>query len=124
MYSAAIIERFDNHLLIVRPADGNGEGPWGFPRGLVRQDETPEKAIRRIAAEQQALRVEIVVGQPPFLVDMNGQEVEIRYFICGVYEEIDEREPAFERRWILRGHLIEYDLDALSRPVAEWLLHE
>ncbi len=122
MYSAAIIERFDNHLLIVR--DGSGAGPWMFPRGPVQPGESAEKAMRRIALEQQGLRIEIVIGQPPFLVEHEGQEVEVRYFICGVHEGAQVGETADGRRWILRAHLIEYDLDAISRPVAEWLLHE
>ncbi len=62
------------------------------------------------------------MGQPPLPGRIDGEEVEFRYFFCGV--TVDEvrsnRYPSF--RWVLRGHLREYDFDEASQPVVSWLL--
>jgi len=121
--AAGIIERFDNHVLILLPHDDT-DGPrlWRFPRGLAQPDEAPEAAMRRIANEQLALDVEIVVGQPPIVGQLDGREVEWRYFFCGlIHGEPRPAQPA-EVRWVSKAHLREYDFDPPSQLVVNWLL--
>jgi ADP-ribose pyrophosphatase YjhB (NUDIX family) len=123
-FAAGIIERHDNHVLIALPRT-NAQHPreWQFPRGAVRPDESPEAAMRRIAPETVGLTVEIVVGQPPLLAPIEGREVELRYFFCGVVDGQLHSEVYAELRWISTAHLREYDFDEPSRAVVEWLLH-
>jgi ADP-ribose pyrophosphatase YjhB (NUDIX family) len=118
-----IIERHDNHVLIVLPSSPDDPTRlWQFPRGLANIDESPEQAMRRIADEQLGIGVEIVVGQPPVAAEINGREVEMRYFFCGVADEEPRPGPYAEIRWVTRGHLREYEFDDPSKPVVEWLL--
>lgn len=121
--SAGIIERHDNHVLIALPeSQAEGARWWRFPRGDVREGESAESAMRRIAREQLGIEVEIVVGQPPLVANLRDAEVELRYFFCGIIQgEAQQREYA-ELRWAPRGQLREYDFDDASRPVVEWLL--
>lgn len=122
-YAAGIIERHDNSLLIVLPAEQvEGARCWRFPRGSVREGEPPEAAMRRIAKEQLGFAVEIVVGQPPVMTNLEGAEVEMRYFFCGV--EYGEPQPIAyaELRWVLKGQLREYEFDDASKAIVDWLL--
>ncbi|MCO6438225.1 MAG: NUDIX domain-containing protein [Phycisphaerae bacterium] len=125
LYVAGIIERSDNVILIqVSPETGDGERRWQFPRGAAREDESPEGAMRRVGRSAAGAPVEIVVGQPPLLAQIDGEEVELRYFFCGVaLSETRELDEA-RWRWIRKGHLREYDFDDPSKEVAEWLLEQ
>ncbi len=121
--AVGIIERHDNHVLIVLPSTTDEQTRlWQFPRGSANVDESPEQAMRRTASAQLGIQVEIVVGQPPVPAMLDGQEVEMRYFFCGVAE--GEPRPGLyaEIRWVTRGHLREYEFDDSSKPVVEWLL--
>lgn len=123
VYVAAIVERHDNHLLIAL-ARGPDETArrWHFPRGRTNPGETPEAALRRVARDQLGIYVEIVVGQPPIPACVDGQEAEVRYFFCGVADGDVRRGSFADIAWIPRIHLREYDFDAVSTPVVEWLL--
>jgi len=122
-FAAAIIERHDSHLLIARPVSIREEGRvWQFPRGKVNPDESPEAAMRRIARSDLGVEVEIVVGQPPFMAHVDGDDAEVRYFFCGINAGDPRPGPYEELRWVSKGHLREYDFDAVSEPVATWLL--
>ena len=71
------------------------------------------------------VEVEIVTGQPPWIGRVAGQDVELRYFFCGLIHGEAVAEGLAAVRWIPKAHLREYDFDALSRPVVDWLLeHE
>ena len=121
-HAAGIIQRHDNHVLIVAPR--NDQGPdrmWQFPRGPVNSGESPEAAMRRVAARQLGLKVKILVGQPPFVCKLGPEKAEIRYFVCSVSSGEAKAGPYAEIRWVLRGQLCEYEFDQASRPVVEWL---
>ena len=121
--AAGVIERVDNHVLIALSLPGGSDAQrWCFPRGRVERGESPEAAMRRIARDDLGLEVEIVIGQPPLPVRIDGEDVEFRYFICGVtMDEVrSSRYPSL--RWVLRGRLREYDFDEASKPVVTWLL--
>jgi len=124
-YAAALIERFDNRVLIARlaPAEEqeSKERLWVFPRGQVLEGETPEAALRRVVQTQLGVKVEIVVGQPPILAEIDAQEVEVRHFFCGITAGKPESGPYAEVRFTTRMHLAEYEFDPASTPVAEWL---
>jgi len=120
---AAILERHDNHVLIALAAEGDVcVRPWCFPRGPARLDESPEAAMRRVAQDQLGVSVEIVVGQPPLPAELDGEQVDVRYFFCGLVTGEVSRGPYAEIRWVPRGHLREYAFDAASTPVVDWLL--
>ncbi len=125
-YVAAIIERQDNYILIVRSSElsnSTGDGPrWAFPRGRVKGDESPEAATRRTTREDLGIEVEIVVGQPPLVEEIGGERVELRFFFCGLISDGEESGPEDAIRWVPRHHLREYEFDALFQPVADWLL--
>jgi ADP-ribose pyrophosphatase YjhB (NUDIX family) len=125
IYAAAILERPDHHHLIVRTAAvREEERVWMFPRGRVQANESPEAAMRRIAKSDLGISVDILVGQPPFLVRQNGDEVEMRYFYCAIEEGSPRLGPYEEMRWVSKPHLREYDFDGASEPVAQWLLEQ
>lgn len=122
-YVAAIIERQDNYILIVRSSESTGDGPrWAFPRGRVTGDESPEAATRRTTREDLGIEVEIVVGQPPLAEEIGGEQVELRYFFCGLVSGAEDARPEDAIRWVPKHHLQEYEFDAVSKPVAAWLL--
>lgn len=125
IYSAAIIERPDHHFLIARPlAVSEQTRVWIFPRGKVAPTESPEAAMRRITRADLGVAIEVVIGQPPFLARIAEQEVEIRYFFCGITSNEPRKGPYEELRWVSRPHLREYDFDAVSEPVVQWLLEQ
>jgi 8-oxo-dGTP diphosphatase len=122
-YTAAIIERHDDTVLIALRSPTDPERRlWQFPHGRVEENESPEKGMRRIARDTLGLKIEIIVGQPPFLAHVEGREVEIRFFICGVLDGEATPGPYEEIRWISKHHLQEYEFDDISMPVVEWLL--
>jgi len=121
--AVGIIEQHDNRVLIVLPSSPDDQTRlWQFPRGLANIDESPEQAMRRTAHEQLGISVEIVVGQPPVTATLDGREVEMRCFFCGVADGEPRPGPYAEIRWVSRGHLREYEFDAASEPVVDWLL--
>ncbi|HNQ22222.1 MAG TPA: NUDIX domain-containing protein [Phycisphaerae bacterium] len=123
-YAAGIIENYDDHVLIVRcPAEAAVPRQWLFPRGPVQPGEAPEAALRHLLHEQLGLRVEIVVGQPPLVAMLDGEEVELRYFFCGIATGTPQAGPYAEFRFVSRLHLAEYDFDPASAEVAQWLQH-
>ena len=128
-YVAAIIERQNNDILIVRSpessesSDSTGGGPkWMFPRGRVRDDESPEAAARRTTRDDLGIEVEIVVGQPPLVAEIGGERVELRFFFCGLISGGEESGPEDVIRWVPKHHLREYEFDVVTQPVADWLL--
>ena len=124
VYAAGIIERGGDETLIALPrADSAAERLWQFPRCEVRSDEAPEKALRRFAEETLKMPIEIAIGQPPFPAMLGDTPVEMRYMICHPQSDAEPQPgPYAELRWIRRVHLLEYELDAVSKPVVDWLL--
>lgn len=122
LYAAAIIERADNHILIALPGEAGPARRWIFPRGLAEPNESAEAAMRRIARDQLGLIVELVIGQPPFITDVDAIQSEIRYFFCGLAGGHPRPGPYSDIRWVPRAQLRDYDFDNPSKPVVEWLL--
>ena len=123
--AAGIIERHDNHVLIALPTSADViHRLWQFPRGPVQVDESPEGGVRRFCKEELGLDIEIVVGQPPLMAEIDGQECELRYFFCGAIS--GETKPGLfkEFRWVSHAHLREYDFDQVSQPIVDWILEE
>jgi len=125
LLAASIIERHDDRVLIALPTSADTTHRlWRFPRGLVHGDESPEGGIRRLCREAIGLNVEVVVGQPPLILEIDGQECELRYFFCGIIS--GEARPGLfqEIRWVSHAHLREYDFDPPSQPVVDWILEQ
>lgn len=76
----------------------------------------------RIAKRNLDINVEIVVGQPPVLAEVGGEEVELRYFFCSLSVGEAKPGPYAEIQWIPKIHLREYDFDPPSQIVADWAL--
>lgn len=124
-YAVGIVERYDNHLLILLTdthANTESQRLWQFPRGPIAPEETPEVAMRRIAVDLLGLEVEIIVGQPPVPCWLDGKEVELRFFFCSPVEGEAHTDDPVELRWVPKAHLREYDFDVASQPVADWIL--
>jgi 8-oxo-dGTP diphosphatase len=125
IYAAALFERHDDHLLIARPVTSREDARhWVFPRGRANPGESAEAAMRRFAEADLGVRIEIVVGQPPFIARVGDEDVEMRYFFCGIITGEPRPGPYEEVRWVSKAHLREYDFDAASMPVVEWLLEK
>ncbi|MBI1825889.1 MAG: NUDIX domain-containing protein [Planctomycetes bacterium] len=121
-YVAGIIEDAQDQYLIALPCTESFERLWQFPRDLAKAEESSEAAMRRVAAELLGLTVEVIVGQPPIQGSIDGQLYEFRYFFCGVLSGEARSSSLAELRWISIAHLREYDFDAISKPVVEWIL--
>ncbi len=122
-FAAGIIERFDDQVLIVADTtDLSVPRLWFFPRDAVGDNESPEAAMRRIAHEKLGVHVEVVVGQPPLIQPIDGVEVEVRYFFCGISSGEPIRGAYAETRWLPKGQLREYDFDPASQTVVDWLI--
>jgi len=121
-YAAGIIERSDNHVLIVTFEEPDVlTRQWQFPRGLINRGESPEAAMRRIAKARLGIRIEIVVGQPPIMAEVDATAAELRYFFCGLVDGVARPGSYAEIQWIPRAHFVEYDFDPASQCVADWI---
>jgi hypothetical protein len=94
--------------------------------------------MRRAAREGVGLDVEISIGQPPVIEDIEGQPAIVRYYLCHVSAgeaavetprpPQADRSPAAvsqglayeEVRWVLPGQLCEYDFEPGIQKVVEW----
>jgi len=122
-FAVGLIERYDHALLIALPSPGeDGRRLWVFPRGRIEPGESPEVAMRRIAQDHLEVEIEVVIGQPPIIEILDGNEVELRYMFCGILTGEPFAGPYDEVRWAPKQQLREYDFDAASSPVVEWLL--
>ncbi len=125
IYAVGIIEKSDNEFLVVRREQPPRVSRiWQFPRGPARPGESPEAAMRRMASEDVGLGVEVLIGQPPLVLTLDGQEVEVRYFFCGVIHGELRAGPYAEWRWVPKSQLPEYEYDECTRPVVQWLLED
>lgn len=123
--SLGLIEGPGNEWLILCPAgDSATERHWTFLHGPVRQGESPEAALRRMATDQLGVKVDIYVGQPPVITTMGGQRVELRCFFCSIVAGDPAPNEGFEIRWIPKAHLEEYQFDSVAAPIAAWLVRE
>lgn len=120
IFVAAIIERNDGCVLICRPDEGDGPRCWEFPGGPARAGESPEAALRRLAAERAGIGIQILVGPPPLTAQRGGQEVEFRYFLCGLMTGKATPAGYAEVRWVHRRQLCEYDFDQPTGEVVAW----
>ena len=124
-YVAAIIERVDNAILIaLPPGQGLQERRWRFPLARKKRAEMPEVAIRRLAKTVLGTELEIVVGQPPIPVLIDGVPSILRYFFCGLLGDEPTPGPYDEVRWVQRGRLIEYEYDETAHAVVDWLVEQ
>jgi ADP-ribose pyrophosphatase YjhB (NUDIX family) len=97
---------------------------WMFPRGPVHADESPEAAMRRLARDVLGITVEIVIGEAPVRAVIAGRDVQLRCFLCGVVDGEAASSIYAELRWVLKPRLREYEFDAVTRPIVDWLLEE
>ena len=78
--------------------------------------------MRRVARQELGIEVEIILGQPPLVEEIDGQAVELRYFFCDLTTGAPQAGRYDEIRWVSKAHLREYDFDRVSAPVVQWLL--
>ena len=71
--SICVIERADDHVLLVRHSYRER---WGFPGGLLARGESPPDAARREAREECVVDIE-VVGEPAVVVDPDARRVDV-----------------------------------------------
>jgi len=121
LFVVGMIEQSDDEFLIVRSAE-TPERIWHLPRGPAKPEESAEEAMRRVAREQLEIDVDIVIGQPPIAAEIEGNQVELRYFFCALIGGTLVSGPYAEFRWVPKAQLREYEYDAPTRPVVEWLL--
>lgn len=124
MNARGIIER-GKDVLIVRGRDGEPHpGLWTFPGGAVEPGGSPEVALRKHMRERLGVRVELIVGQPPFLHDVQGKTITFRYYICGILEGEPNADYWPEFQWVRKAQLREYDFEPQAGPVAQWLAED
>ena len=77
--------------------------------------------MRRIGREQLTVDLQILVGQPPLLLDYTGQSCEFRFFICDAAGRPPKAPEGIELRWFARADLRAAPLDAWCSTAADWL---
>jgi 8-oxo-dGTP pyrophosphatase MutT (NUDIX family) len=118
---SCIIERGrDNVLIATSDSKGAESRLWEFVSGWRRGNETPEAAMRRIAAERTGIEIDIHTGQPPFADEYEGRAAEFRFFLAGVVASEPSAIGYEEVRWVRRGRLCEYDFIGAHTSVVEW----
>lgn len=124
MDARAMIERGKEVLVVRSRSEDPHPGLWTFPGGAVEPGGSPEVALRKHLLERLGVRVELFVGQPPFLHDVQGTPVTFRYYFCGILDG----EPATmfwpEAQWVHKARLSEYDFEPQARQVADWLAED
>lgn len=121
MDARAIIERA-NEVLIVRSGQEDPyPGLWTFPGGAVEPGGSPEVTLRKHMRQRLGVRVELIVGQPPFIHDVQGTAVTFRYYICGILVGQPAAKHWPEVQWVNKARLSEYDFEPQAQQVAAWL---
>jgi 8-oxo-dGTP diphosphatase len=121
MDARAIIEKAKDVLIVRSREEDPYPGLWTFPGGAVEAEDSPEVALRKHMRRRLGIRVELIVGQPPFIHDVQGIAVTFRYYICGILEGEPATEYWPEVRWVHKARLSEYDFEPQAKQVAEWL---
>ncbi|MBI4716458.1 MAG: NUDIX domain-containing protein [Planctomycetes bacterium] len=123
IFAAGIIEHTDHRVLIAHCGEGDAATRlWHFPWGAAAPGESPEAAMRRIGTETLGVTLHVAVGQPPVIQEIDGESVEVRYFLCTVAAGTLDPGPDDPFRWESVGHLREYEFEPACRPVVQWLL--
>jgi len=115
-----LFENAQREYLLVRPEN---EPTWRFPGDRLHAREAPEAALRRWCAAALGTQIEIVLGQPPFVHHFGTHSITYRYFVCRFANAIRPAE-SLEPRWVLRPQLRDYEFDAPTQNVVDWLLEE
>jgi A/G-specific adenine glycosylase len=102
------------YLLIQRPAAGLLGGLWGFPGGILREDETLDAGLRRTVQEQ--IGVEVLPGEP--VTRMKHAYTHFRITLHALRGQLVAGEPRPVRcaavRWVAPG-----TLPGLAFPVTD-----
>lgn len=121
VFACAVI-RQGKKVLIVRPHGQGHRAKWAFPADMVRPEESPEAACRRMAEEKLGADLAIDFGQPPLQDTVEGKSVIYRYFFGHVAADVVQNLDFAEVRWVQAGQLPEYEFDPTSEMVAQWLM--
>jgi 8-oxo-dGTP diphosphatase len=124
MDARAVIERV-NDVLVVRTRDDDPYPKvWTFPGGPVEPGDTPEIALRGHLRQRLGVQVELFVGQPPFLSDVQGTTITFRYYMCGILAGEPHPKHWPEYQWVHKARLREFDFEPQAGQVVEWLMKE
>lgn len=124
MDARAIIERVKDVLIVRSRSDDPYPGLWTFPGGPVEPGGSPEVTLRKYMRRRLGVRVELIVGQPPFLHDVQGRTITFRYYISGILEGAPTTEYWPEFQWVNKARLSEYDFEPQAKQVADWLAED
>lgn len=124
MDARAIIERVNDVLLVRLRDDQLFPGLWTFPGGPVAPGDSPEIALRSHLREWLGVQVELFVGQPPFLFDVQGTTVTFRYYVCVILAGEPHAKYWPEYQWVRKARLREFDFEPQAKQVADWLMED
>lgn len=124
MESRAIIERVNDVLLVRTRDDEPYPGVWTFPGGPVDPADTPEIALRAHLRERLGIQVELFVGQPPFLFDVQGVTMTFRYYMCAILTGEPHNKYWTEYQWVHKARLSEFDFEPQAKQVVDWLMED
>lgn len=112
-------------LVAQRGTPGAGAGKWEFPGGKLKEDESPERCIRREIAEELGVEVEWLryLGRVDHVYDDRGP-IRLHFFEAGVRGTPRPLEHE-ALAWVSAEGLREYDLSDADRKFlttcAPWL---
>lgn len=124
MEARAIIERVNDVLLVRTRSDEPYPGVWTFPGGPVPPADSPEISLRSHLRERLGVQVELFVGQPPFLFDVQAVTVTFRYYICAILTGEPHNKYWSEYQWVRKARLREFDFEPQAKQVADWLMED
>jgi ADP-ribose pyrophosphatase YjhB (NUDIX family) len=122
MEARAVIERVHDVLLVRTGHDEPYPGVWTFPGGPVPAGTSPEITLRSHLRKRLGVQVELFVGQPPFLFDVQGTTVTFRYYICGILAGEPHAKYWPECQWVHKARLREFDFEPQAKRVADWIM--
>jgi 8-oxo-dGTP pyrophosphatase MutT (NUDIX family) len=119
----AILRRGSGEFLIVK-RHADPEVVWQFPGGHVPGPASPAESLRRLCLAGLGLELGPLVGQAAFVQRFGTHTVTYLHFVGAVADDQATPLGYAELRWVARGQLCEYVLDAPSRHMVERLLAE
>jgi 8-oxo-dGTP diphosphatase len=119
-----LFRRGAREYLIFNADAANEASLWEFPGGRLLPRESPEAGLRRCCRTLLGVEVDFELGQPPFVHDFGTHTVTFRYYAASIRDGAIKPPRGADCRWVLEGQLRDYEFDAATQRVVDWLLEE
>lgn len=119
---AALIEKEGKYLIARRASgDENVFGKWEFPGGKVEPNEDELTAIEREIREEFELEVKAIKFITNNVCEYPTRIVDLRLYECKYVSGEFKLHDHFEKKYVDKEELINYDLCPADIPLAEYI---